>query len=57
VQELWFTGCHDRWDKLIKYWCAYKNTKKGENFWCKVVSVEKIPFAALALFMTDESMF
>ena len=52
-----FTGCDDGWDEFFDYWCNYKNNKRGENFWGKVVFEGSTPFAVIALGMNDKGEF
>ena len=42
------TGLADGFDAFYQYWKNETDPARGESFWCKLVSEEQRPFAAVA---------
>ena len=51
-----FTGCDDGWDDYITAMCHEDSIRIGENFWCKVISTEQQPIAAVALYLAEDKI-
>lgn len=43
-----FTGIDSGWDDFYEYWKNDSEMSLGENYWCKLISYEGVPFAAIA---------
>ncbi len=43
------TGMDDSWDEFYEYWKSEPDMSLGENYWCKMISENGAPFAAIAL--------
>lgn len=51
-----FTGCDEGWFDYVDDMMHDEISRPGENFWCKVILDKEVPFAVMALFLTDEKM-
>ncbi len=43
------TGMDDGWEEFYEYWKNEPDMSLGENYWCKVISEQGVPFAVIAL--------
>lgn len=43
------TGMDDGWNEFYEYWENEPDMALGENYWCKVISEQSVPFAVIAL--------
>ncbi len=48
------TGIDDGWTPYVDWLLTDSESRPGENCWCKVISQNNTPFAAVCLYFTDE---
>ena len=44
-----FTGMDDGWEDFYEYWKNKKDTVLNQNYWCKIVSENEVPFGIVAI--------